>query len=545
MLLEKKTKRLIDIYSSAKAWKIIYKLIIPSILVALPAGIFVFVDQILMVNLIPKNHYFFSDRLFGISSEKIDEFKSLSLKFYTASDVVKSAVALSLPLTLLFDILPFLISIGAMTIYAKRLAAKKINELSSIFNSAFWFSLMLSIIFFLLIFLLSSPIIGLMSSPEKPEKPISVGQGDTAIYKEYNEYLEKYNVLTIQYASQYLKILSISLIFSMILSTLNMLLRVESRAAITVFSAIFGNVLNILLDYIFLSMTKLGMSAAALATIVGYFSSTTILFLYLIYAGKRNLLHFKINDIKINKTINFKLFWSMVWISLPVFVVSLLYSVNVSIFLPVFGDTVNSISNNYFYYQGLFGGTQPIATLIFAGSSGIFDGVRGIISFSFESSTTKDKRIRMLFNLTAIVAVVYCFFMFLLTYLLRYQFYYILGNNAASEDFFRVLLIVIAELPAFSLSIPVFAYFQASNRNVTAIIISFVQTLVFIVVLFVLRAICLSESYKENAKNLSMLMLMTLWIASFINSILLYLYGAGYVFFVDPKSKFKWVKVNT
>ena len=541
MINEAKSEKLFKLYQSASAWKIIYKFIIPSILVAFPVGIFAFVDQIFVVNFIPKNPFFTQNELFG--EHDWEKIKQAGLPVYNVADLIKSAVALALPITLLFDILPSSIAVGAMAVYARKLGLKKFYELKKVFNSSCFFSLGFGLFFFILIFSLSGVLISSFATPSK------VSASELAV-SGYSDYLKKFDELSVRYATSYVQILSVKLTFEMTKLTLSLLLRVESKTLFPVIASLFSNVLNILLDYVFLTFTNLGMLSAALATVIGCLSGFAIIVGYLFYASRKNLINFHVRDLKTIRLFDWKLFFPIIRISTPAFLSYLLYSVSIAFFIPIFGDTLNIISNNlssprgHLYYQSLFGGAQAVTFLTFAGISGIFDGMRGISNFAFENLKNGTKRLQKLFNLTTISSIGYAAVMFLTVYLCGYPLYLILGGSSDWTDFQTWLLIIVLELPTYALSISSAVYFQSSNRNLYSCIFAFVQAIVFVVVLFVLREIIILESKgmpkSDKSMNLlSIVMAMTLSISSFISSSIICLIGSLHVNIFDKK---RWLK---
>jgi len=108
------------------------------------------------------------------------------------------------------------------------------------------------------------------------------------------------------YAKQYLDIYLIGTIFSMTATGLNGYINAQGFPKIGMLSVIIGAVANIILDPIFIFGFDMGVSGAALATIISQsFSAIWVLnFLF----GKKAIVSLKLNNIKINKNRTLEIF---------------------------------------------------------------------------------------------------------------------------------------------------------------------------------------------------------------------------------------------
>lgn len=108
------------------------------------------------------------------------------------------------------------------------------------------------------------------------------------------------------YAKQYLDIYLIGTIFSMSATGLNGYINAKGFPKIGMFSVIIGAVANIILDPIFIFGLDMGVSGAALATIISQAISAMWVLNFLF--GKKAIVSLKLNNIKINKNRTMEIF---------------------------------------------------------------------------------------------------------------------------------------------------------------------------------------------------------------------------------------------
>ncbi|MBQ8829986.1 MAG: MATE family efflux transporter [Oscillospiraceae bacterium] len=102
--------------------------------------------------------------------------------------------------------------------------------------------------------------------------------------------------ITIKYAVEYLRIYAIGTIFVQITLGLNTFITAQGFAKTGMFTVIIGAVLNIILDPIFIFVFDMGVSGAALATIISQFVSASWVVIFL--CGKKSILKLRLSNMK-------------------------------------------------------------------------------------------------------------------------------------------------------------------------------------------------------------------------------------------------------
>src|SRR6056297_245522 len=176
-----------------------------------------------------------------------------------------AAVAIVLPIMAIVSSFAHLIGIGTPTLISRQLGRGKTEEVNKIAGNGF---LMIILVGFFFSF------IGLMFTD-----PILRGFGATETI--------------LPYAHRFGKIIFIGMLwFPFCVSTSNYL-RAEGNARDAMNAMLIGILINVILDYIFIFPLQMGMKGAALATIIGKF--TTFLYLIRYFRQPHHVIKFRLN----------------------------------------------------------------------------------------------------------------------------------------------------------------------------------------------------------------------------------------------------------
>lgn len=142
------------------------------------------------------------------------------------------------------------------------------------------------------------------------------------------------NNAVLPYLKQYAPFLFLAFPLSTLLGVISQYVRVDGQPNFASFTIVFANVINIILDYVFLEHLHMGIQGASLATLIGYTIGFLVLLKYF-FDSKRT---FKFN-IKMRIKSWFSSFWDIIKIGFP--------TASMGIFDLVFVHIMNQlISNN-------------------------------------------------------------------------------------------------------------------------------------------------------------------------------------------------------
>lgn len=269
-------------------------------------------------------------------------------------DLSFAAVSIVFPLTMLVGAVGLTFGVGGAS-YVSRLLGKGDQETANrtaataIFSSAFC-----GICFAVLGFIFMEPIL------------LSIGATDSIL----------------PHAMVYARIFTLGAVFTMLNMTMNNLLRAEGNAKIAMTGMLIGALLNTILDPLFIFVFKLGISGAAIATVLSQSITTGILFIYLL-KGKSSL---KISWKKI--TFTWAIYSQILLIGIPTFIRQIFASLGAAMINNAarpYGDyAISAIGAVNIMYMlalyvlfGINQGFQPIAGYSFGAKK--YDRLNGVI----------------------------------------------------------------------------------------------------------------------------------------------------------------------
>lgn len=124
-------KRAYELYVKTPLLKALLKIIIPGLLISLMMGIYWFIDQIMLARLVPHDNVHTCENLFGVNENTIKIWISendKNLVFYGPGEVIKSAITISSPISLLILCLPFFISTGTAIIFTQAIGKNNLKK---------------------------------------------------------------------------------------------------------------------------------------------------------------------------------------------------------------------------------------------------------------------------------------------------------------------------------------------------------------------------------------------------------------------------------
>lgn len=191
----------------------------------------------------------------------------------TGNDLYVAAISMAAPLFLVFLSLGNVFGIGGSAFLSRNLGKGNTGLAKKIASFCFWSCVTLGITLSIIFFFACDN--------------IAIGFGASGN--------------TVDMVSSYIKIISITGTFILISTCYAALLRAEGKPQKAMTGMMLGNIINIILDPIFISVLNLGVEGAAIATAIGNFCAGAY---YLIYLWKGNtVLSTKIKDFTIKHDI--------------------------------------------------------------------------------------------------------------------------------------------------------------------------------------------------------------------------------------------------
>lgn len=471
----------IKLFENTSVFKSLLKIVFLAIVVSLATGIYVFADQILMVRVLPENKTYFSpEKIYGVDlyNKIIMVLKeNPSLKINTdISSVIRTAVSLSSPLTLICTAITLMLGLGISINYSKMMGKKDYDSAKNVWSNGFYLCIIVSLLTSIILIGASFGVIPLQSKKTNLDellKNIKISELEKITIETF---LEKSRNLSIDWAKEYAMITIGFNIFNCYTMMFISLLNSEGKNGIPTIFILFANIINIGLDAILLYFTKLGISGAAIATAISWIISTIIFVVYIYVLNKKNntLLLFKSIDIK-----KFKFDKTLLFIIFAIGISSFLRNASTAIFSIVQQSIYGSITNDVTslentYYLTILGAINPIYNLFYSAIVGVIRGARTVITYNHAKNNIKNVKIAYLWSLVMSIGYALIFFIFV-CFILRDQLLWLFNIFPSSNNYndaYKILLITMGQLPIFGLTVSGMLYFQATSKPIRAIITS-------------------------------------------------------------------------
>lgn len=472
--------------------KAIWIVAIPSLLSALMFGLYTFMDQVLIQNLVPKTRFIFSDASHvgeissylpsGISSD-YSVYKSLLNEYNSASDqslapitantIVTTTTTAFQPLIIFSNSIVFLIPVGASVYYTKCVSKKLENTGRDLWATMFWLTAILALTATLVSFIfIWSGLLKVFAG--RTTISAKAGFEDPNKIAQLQAYYDAAQKISIYWAKQYIYIYASGTILQGLSILLSYFIRAEGYNTYVMWWGIGANLINIGLDAVFIYVAKLGVLGGAIATIIGWTINLLAYIGYVIYMDKKqktwlslqHLFKFKWNKVLITPTLflGFSGFIRTFGVAIVFAIMNILFT------KPDFADSQ--------YFQYYWGKGMPILSLFLISIFGINDGARSLMSYNF---TRRDfKRCKETYLWTMLVAILYsvtayCFIAATAGNLWLYALNVDDAHKAGTTMFIRILSLRII---ALSLSISSLLAFQGTNDIGNSILASVMDNII-------------------------------------------------------------------
>lgn len=351
-----------------------------------------------------------------------------------------AGITLSFPLMIILLAVGILFGIGGATLFSMKLGAKKPDEAEQALGNALFLLVFTSIIIMILGQIFLVPIMSLFgTSPE-----------------------------VLPYAIEYMRIIFIGAIFQIVSIGLNNFIRADGNPKKAMYTMFLGAGINIILDPLFIYVFKMGMTGAALATILSQCISAIWVVSYFI--GKHSHNKLRLNNIKPNHSIVLKI----ISFGLPGFLLQLASSV------------LNAVLNKSLLFYGGdiavsgMGVINSVQMLLLMPIIGLNQGVQPIISYNYGAK--KYDRVKTAVKLAILAATVIVIVGFILTRLFPEQMIALFNRKPALLEFGRTAVISwFLFLPVIGFQIIAANFFQAIGRSKSAIFLTLTRQVILLI----------------------------------------------------------------
>lgn len=351
-----------------------------------------------------------------------------------------AGITIAFPLMLVSLAFGLLFGVGGATLFSIKLGEKKPREAEKILGNAFIMLILTSLIYTV------------------------VGQ----IYLEPLLVLLGASKTTLPYAMEYMRIIFMGAVFQITSFGLNNLMRADGNPKLAMMTMFLGAGTNILLDPLFIYVFKMGMSGAALATVL----SQIISFIWLVsyFTGKRSNHRLLTKNMKLDPALLVKI----ATLGMPSFLLQLA------------GSLLNSVLNkSLFFYGGdiavsSMGIINSLQTLMIMPIIGLNQGIQPIVSYNFGAKHFD--RVKAAAMLGAKAATVITFTGFVIVRIFPEALISMFNRNPDLLIFTKsAMLTWMLALPIIGFQIIGANFFQSIARPGTAMFLTLTRQVVFLI----------------------------------------------------------------
>lgn len=277
------------------------------------------------------------------------------------------------------------------------------------------------------------------------------------------------------YAQDYMRIILLGLLFQIASFTLSALVRTEGRPYFAMASQLVAAVVNIGLDYLFIGVLDMGVSGAALGTIIAQMFGLSMLIYYFFISKKSTLkLH------AANLRLSFDIVRRICVIGGSTFVINVGTSISAAVMniaLQMYGGKAAVTS---------MGAINIMIVLVLMPIFGLQQGISPIIGYNH--GMRQKKRVRSAFNSGLLISSVFALIMFALMeifpHILALSFFE--QSSSTIAVFIPGLRIQAAFLPLLPITVMITAYFQSTAQGRKGLILSIGRQVLIIVAVLVM-----------------------------------------------------------
>lgn len=274
---------------------------------------------------------------------------------------------------------------------------------------------------------------------------------------------------TFPYVREYIKIV-LNFNFVFILSNvLNVFVRSDKSPKLSMVSIIVTNIVNIILDYIFIYPLNMGMAGAAMATTIAQGVGVIVLFAH--FFSKHNSLHLEF------KSVNIKMIKKIMSNGVPSFVTEL----SAGFVIIIFNNVILSIGGNI--AVSAYGIIANVSLIFLAVFNGISQGMQPLVSVNH--GAREDGRVKVLFKTSFKIALFLGTAFFLVGFIFPKQIISVFTSQTGTIINITVvgLRIYFFAFILMGVNIVCIAYLQAMQKNKASFILSTFRGLILTIVL--------------------------------------------------------------
>ena len=291
-----------------------------------------------------------------------------------AGEVAIGGLTFAFPVQMILMAVGLMIGVGSASVYSRAFGKKDYKTMDEMVNSALKTNVIITVILAIVAFIFINPLLRFFGA----------------------------TVDNFQYGYDYLSIILIGLIPMTLSMVLNNLVRAEGKPMISMYTLMIGAGLNIILDALFIFVFDMGVSGAAIATVIAQTTAASFIFIYAMSKHSNLSVHFN-HFFHIHKKLTFE----ALSVGFPTFLrnsTGAFISIIILKLIAKYGISTDQVTT----YQSIYGVINRVISFVFLPSFGIVQGLVPIVSFNFGAKKYK----RLLDVIKFAIKIIFVYFIF-------------------------------------------------------------------------------------------------------------------------------------
>jgi putative MATE family efflux protein len=351
-----------------------------------------------------------------------------------------AGITIGFPIMIILMALGLMFGVGGATLFSIKLGEGKHEEAENALGNAFVVLIISGLTFMILGQIFLKPLLSLFGASEE----------------------------VLPYSMEYMRVIFFGAVFQVVSMGMNNFIRADGNPRIAMWTMFLGAGTNILLDPLFIYVFKMGMTGAALATILAQSFSATWVVAYFI--GKRSRIKLKPEKMKLK----FNIIVRITSLGLPSFMLQLANS--------LLNATLNTTLLKYggdIAISGM-GIINSLLTILIMPVIGINQGMKPIVSFNFGAK--KYGRVKTAVKLAIISATLVVVIGYIITRLIPRELIAMFNREPELLEFGRNALISwLLCLPVVGFQIIASNFFQAIGRSKSAMFLTLTRQVILLI----------------------------------------------------------------
>ncbi len=354
-------------------------------------------------------------------------------------------VTIAMPIMMVMMAIALMVGVGASSAISRRIGEGNIEDAEKLLGEAVSLNLIVNFIFTIIIFIFMDKIIIMCGATP--------------------------NILS--YAKEYMRVIALGILINSFAMSTNHTIRAQGNAKTAMISMVLGAVVNIILDYVLIFIFEMGVTGAAIATIIAQSCSAIWILMY--YLKGRSMLKIRILNMKFTIE-NIKEIISMG-------MATFFRQISGSLLMIILNNTLVAYGNDY--YVVALGIINRVMMFMFMPIYGIVQGFQPIASFNYGAK--KFKRVQASFKYANIYATVISVIGFLIVVIFPTQVMKIFTNDQTTIYIgVDALSMMIWGLPVVGIQAIGASWFQAIGKATESVVLTISRQIIILIPLVII-----------------------------------------------------------